>query len=207
MIDVPEIDTFGSTRDRKISVREVPGFLCAVDVVSQIPLSCDAAFELLTHPDNHKVFRSILVRAPRKRTPSSTRCAMCTLTVERSLAQSAHVPSQAAPSGEAHHAPESGPCIQSLGCWPVTSRTLSLAHPAPRSPFHSICMQPASQQHPCRPRERTVQHGRRSAPRSMSCALRRCLPLPAPTPTVWLPRRGRRTGGCCVMWARIRSTK
>eukprot|EP01025_Chloroclados_australasicus_P027387 TRINITY_DN27172_c0_g2_i1.p1 TRINITY_DN27172_c0_g2~~TRINITY_DN27172_c0_g2_i1.p1 ORF type:complete len:283 (-),score=33.72 TRINITY_DN27172_c0_g2_i1:62-910(-) len=66
MEKVPDIDTFGSTHDRKIQVQSVPGFLAAVALVARVKLPAEVAWELLTHPENPKIFRGI-TRAGKRR--------------------------------------------------------------------------------------------------------------------------------------------
>jgi hypothetical protein len=61
-LDVPTVDTFGSTRDRKITVKAVPGFLANVELCAKIELPHEATWRLLTHEDNYKIFRSMKVR-------------------------------------------------------------------------------------------------------------------------------------------------
>lgn len=61
--EVPDIDQFGSTKDRKINVSSSPRFLACVDMVAKIDLPVDAAWRLLTHEDGAKVFRSVKVRS------------------------------------------------------------------------------------------------------------------------------------------------
>lgn len=61
-IDVPDVDKFGSTADRKIKVWSTPRFLACVDLIAKIDLPPDAAWRLLTHEGNAKAFRSIKVR-------------------------------------------------------------------------------------------------------------------------------------------------
>ena len=61
-IDVPEVDKFGSTADRKIEVWSSERFLACVDLIAKVDLPVEAAWRLFTHEDNSKVFSSILVR-------------------------------------------------------------------------------------------------------------------------------------------------
>jgi hypothetical protein len=61
LIDVPAVDNFGSCKDWKIAVSSAPGYSACVRLVGVVPLSLDGAWALLTHPDNHKIFRAIKV--------------------------------------------------------------------------------------------------------------------------------------------------
>eukprot|EP00892_Ulva_mutabilis_P011986 jgi/Ulvmu1/915/UM101_0024.1 len=58
-IDVPDIDQFGSNANRKIKVWSTDRFLACVDLVAKIDLPVDAAWRLLTHQENSKIFSSI----------------------------------------------------------------------------------------------------------------------------------------------------
>lgn len=60
-MEVPEIDQFGSTNDRKIKVWSTSRFLASLDMVAKIDLPLDATWRLLTHEDGAKVFRSVKV--------------------------------------------------------------------------------------------------------------------------------------------------
>ena len=62
VVEAPDIDTFGSSKNRKIRVSDDAEFMARAEVVCSLPLPQEAAWELLTHQDNHKIFRSIKVR-------------------------------------------------------------------------------------------------------------------------------------------------
>lgn len=58
--DAPTIDTF-ETHNRKVKLQTFPDNVIGADIVSELPLPIEAAWELLVHPDNHKVFRAVKV--------------------------------------------------------------------------------------------------------------------------------------------------
>ena len=60
-IDAPDVDTFGTSNTRKVEVSEKDGFVAHAEVAAQIELPQQAAWQLLTHEENHKVFKSIKV--------------------------------------------------------------------------------------------------------------------------------------------------
>ena len=61
-IQVPDVDTFGSGKHQKIKVWRTPRFMACCEGMARIDLPTDAAWKLLTHEDNHKVFGSVSVR-------------------------------------------------------------------------------------------------------------------------------------------------
>ena len=61
LIDTPDIETFGSSKYRKIRVRSLAGRLVEAKVVSRLNLPTAAAWDILTHPENYKIFRAIAV--------------------------------------------------------------------------------------------------------------------------------------------------
>jgi hypothetical protein len=58
--DAPTIETF-EAHNKKVKLQTFPGNLIGADVVSELPLSTEAAWELLVHPDNYKVFQAVKV--------------------------------------------------------------------------------------------------------------------------------------------------
>lgn len=64
-INVPDVDTFGSNKHRRIRVWRTPKFLACCEVMARLDIPTDAAWKLLTHEDNHKVFGSLKRTNPR----------------------------------------------------------------------------------------------------------------------------------------------
>lgn len=60
-VNVPDVDTFGSNKHRRIRVWRTPKFHACCDVMARIDLPTDATWKLLTHEDNHKIFGALKV--------------------------------------------------------------------------------------------------------------------------------------------------
>lgn len=60
-ISVPEVDTFGSHKHRKIRVWKDPKFSACCDMMAKLDLPTDAAWKLLTHVDNYKILSALKV--------------------------------------------------------------------------------------------------------------------------------------------------
>lgn len=65
-VQVPDVDTFGSNRNRKIRVWKTPRFMACCEVIAKFSLPVDATWKILTHEDNYKIFRDLKRTNPRK---------------------------------------------------------------------------------------------------------------------------------------------
>ena len=61
-IEAPDVDTYGSTRSRKVRVSKSEDFMAHAVVDAILPLPADAAWSMLTHDENYKIFKGISVR-------------------------------------------------------------------------------------------------------------------------------------------------
>lgn len=81
-IEVPDIDEFGSTADRKIRVWSTDRFLACVDLVAKVDLPVEATWRLLTDEHNAKIFKSIKVKLAHS---WSGRVVMCCIWMDSAL--------------------------------------------------------------------------------------------------------------------------